>query len=202
MPRGAAISTGSASCAAISPAGATASPRPSCTPARPGRTRAPGGAGDRLRGLAAERSPDQARPLPHGAWRRGAHAVPRSGAGRVRLPPARRSQGAQGRGQVAAAALGRATTCRRPQPFAQEARLHRAGRRMDRAARRASLGPWSRRSRGCARSASPARSRRCSASPSDGTRRSPPGRCSFYALWHRRHIERRRSAPDVFAALG
>ncbi len=74
---------------------------------------AAGGAGDGLRRLAAERPPGQARPLPDGARRRGAHALPRSGRRRVRLPPARRPQGAQGRSANGCCAAGSRRSCRR-----------------------------------------------------------------------------------------
>ena len=73
----AACSTGSAYCAAISPAGATASPRPSSRSSGHRPHAAAGRAGGRLRRLAAERSADQARSLPDGARRRGPHALSR-----------------------------------------------------------------------------------------------------------------------------
>ena len=133
---GAAISTGSASCAAISPAGATASRRPSCSARRPGRTR-----------LQVAQATDCADWLPndlltkldrclmaHGVEGRTPFLDPVRR--RFRLPPARRAEGAEGARQVAAAALAR-RACAGGRAVRQEARLHRAGRRMDRAARRA-----------------------------------------------------------------
>ena len=74
------------------------------------------------------------------------------------------------------------------EPFAQQARLHRAGRRMDRAARRA------------ARAAGRGAARRARDLPARRGRETVPRRRGagtgfaawtllFYALWHRRHIE-------------
>src|SRR5207253_1706012 len=77
--------------------------------------------------LPDRRPPAQARPRQHGRLARGPRAVPRPPAGRVRLSPADRAQGARPRNETGAAQGGR-----RPgaaaHPRAREARAHRAAR--------------------------------------------------------------------------
>jgi asparagine synthase (glutamine-hydrolysing) len=95
-----------------------------------------GGAGGGLRRLAAQRPADQARPLPDGAWRRGADALSRPHRRRSRLPPARRDEGAPRAGQMAVAPMAG------PAPAGGAAvpgqtGVHGPGRRMDPARRRA-----------------------------------------------------------------
>ena len=77
-------------------------------------------AGRRLRRVAAQRSPGQARPLPDGPQPRGPHALPRPGRRRLRLPPARPRQGARADGQVAAARRGWPSNVAAAEPFARK----------------------------------------------------------------------------------
>ena len=159
---------------------------------RPGPYAAAGGAGGRLRRLAAERSVDQARSLPDGAWRRGPHAVSRPGAGGARLSPARRAQGQARARQMAACAAGSPITAAGAAAGPQ-ARLHRAGGEW--IARRAdAIGPLVARSPAVREICRPDAVETLFAAA--GQRRA--GRAAwnllFYALWHRRHIERAESA--------
>ena len=145
---------------------------------RPRPHPAAGGAGGRLRRLAAERSAGQARPLPDGAWRRGPHPVPRYPDGGVGLPSAGRAQAAPRARQMAAAPLARRAAAAGPAARPQ-ARLYRAGRRAgSRGAPRRSA-RWSRAPRRCARSAGPKRSRTCLPPPGKSAPAAPPGTCCF-----------------------
>ena len=145
-----------------------------------------GGAGGGHRGVAAQRSADEARPLPDGARRRGPHAVPRSRGRRLRLPPA---GCAEGRGCGSASfccATGSRARFRRPAPTrARKASSRRSGAWMARARRRAGRtgrGPARRGRERCPR-------RKCAPpSPRPSARRSRPGRLLFTRFGTAAHV--------------
>ena len=181
--------------------GATASRQPSCTPA----CRA-------ARGLQVAQAADCADWLPndlltkldrclmaHGVEGRTPFLDPVVAA--FRVPPARRAQGEEAAGQIAVAPLARrARAGGRSRSRRSAASPCRSANGSRGAAR--SSGRSSRASRACARSACPARSRICSAQPSGKRAGFAAWTLLFYALWHRRHIERLPPGPDVFATLG
>ena len=123
-----------------------------------------------------------------------------TGAGGARLPPAGRAQGAPRARQMAAAPLARRAAAAGPAARPQ-ARLYRAGGAMDRAARRDDRPAGRALRRRCARSAGPKRSRTLFAAAGQKRAGRAAWNLLFYALWHRRHIERATLPPDTAAAL-
>ncbi len=143
---------------------------------RPGPHAAAGGASGRLRRLAAERSVDQARPLPDGAWRRRPHPVSRHRRWRrspFACPTSSRSSAGSANGCCAA---GSPITCRRRGRSPASAALRCRWRTGSRAAptRSARSSPARRR---CAKSAGPTRSRACLPPPGKSAPAAPPGTC-------------------------
>ena len=83
----------------------------------------------------------------------------------------------------------------------EEARLHRAGRRMDRAARRTIRSAGGVRNQVCVRSAFAGSVEKLFTAAAEKRAGFAAWTLLFYALWHRHHIQRLPPAPDVFAAL-
>ena len=190
--------------AASSPeAGATASPPPSA----PRRAASAAGCRRRRRPICADWLPndraDQARPLPDGAWRRGAHAVPRPGGRRRSLsacPTSSRCTEAAGKWLLRRWLAAR--RCRRSHAIARKRGFTVPGRRMDRAARPDRIGPLVARAGRRARNLGPRRRRKSVRAP----RRTGWGRAMVAAvlrlLASAAHCRRRRGSRCLRASDG
>ena len=198
--RRAACSTGSAFCAARSPAGATASPRPRCRGGGRGRTR-----------LQVAQAVDCADWLPndllikldrclmaHGVEGRTPFLDPRAGgASPFACPTSSRSAAASANGCCAA---GSPSTCRRPSRSPASAASPCRSATGSRGAPR-ELGPLVARSAGVREICRPDAVENLFAAAGQKRAGLAAWTLLFYALWHRRHIERIALPPDTAAAL-